>query len=427
MTQRDADVKKLSVSRPGTKLKTVRVADVEPKPINWLWPEKIARGKLTLISGDPGLGKSLITIALASAVSKGARWPVGGGNAPQGSVILLSDEDAIADTIRPRLDAAGADCTKIHALKMVEEVTQDGELVNRGFNLARDIDQLSAEIEQIGDVALVEIDPVSAYLGGTDSHKNADVRAVLSPLSDMAEKHDVAVVVVTHLNKGSGSAMYRSVGSIAFTAAARTAWAVTKDKTDPARRLMLPVKNNLGNDESGMAYRVETAENKAAVVSWEPNPVEIDVNEALSVHSDDELCERDEIKDWLLEALRDNPTPAKEMKKKAADAGFSWRTIERVKAALGVRSKKHGQFGPWLWWHPDEVPDRSRDPENPEVRHQHRQHRPVSGRGVLGGLEGIQQEDAHEDAEGAQSQNVSPFGESEPLRKDKDPSDEALV
>ena len=167
MSQHDPVIRKIGITRPTTRLRTVCFADIEPKPINWLWPDKIARGKLTLISGDPGLGKSLITVALASAVSTGARWPVGGGNAPLGSVLMLSDEDSKADTIRPRLDAAGADCTKVHGMQMVQEITADGETLNRGFSLSTDIDRLATRVDEIGDVVLIEIDPISAYLGGT--------------------------------------------------------------------------------------------------------------------------------------------------------------------------------------------------------------------------------------------------------------------
>ena len=384
MSQHEPVIRKIPIQRAGTILQTVCIADVEPKPISWLWPEKIARGKLTLISGDPGLGKSLITVALASAVSNGSCWPVGGGYAPLGSVILLSDEDAIADTIRPRLDAAGANCSKVHAIQMVQEITDEGELVNRVFNLAKDIERLAAVVEKLGDVALIQIDPVSAYLGGTDSHKNSDVRALLSPLSDLAERFNVAVVVVTHLNKGSGSAMYRSIGSIAFTAAARTAWAVTKDKDDPARRLMLPVKNNLGNDHSGMAYTIGTADNGAPVVMWEPDPVEIDINEALSNESNDEQWARSEVEDWLTDLLGGKPIPANDVKKLAAVAGFSWRTVERAKASCRVKSQKDGMHGPWLWWHPDDIFEKS--DEIPEDRHEDREDSPVLERGGLGGL-----------------------------------------
>lgn len=391
MSQHEPVIRKIGIIRPTTKLRTVCFADVEPKPINWLWPDKIARGKLTLISGDPGLGKSLITVALASAVSTGARWPVGGGNAPLGSVVMLSDEDSKADTIRPRLDAAGADCSKVHGMQMVQEITEDGEILNRGFSLSTDIERLATRVKEIGDVALIEIDPISAYLGGTDSHKNADVRALLSPLSQLAERFNAAVVVVTHLNKGSGSAMYRSVGSIAFTAAARTAWAVTKDKDDPARRLMLPVKNNLGNDHSGMAYQVETAANDAPVVMWEPDPVEIDINEALSTESDDFRTERQEAGDWLEIELNGQPIPADQLRKMAAAAGHSWITVKRAKKDIGAVSKKCGFQGGWLWYHPNDLP--------------------------------VTDEEDHEGVQGDYSQNVSPLGFGDPLRGDAEASE----
>lgn len=379
------DIRKLPMLRPGATLEKVCVADVEPKPISWLWNEKIARGKLTLISGDPGLGKSLITVALASAVSNGARWPVGGELAPQGSVILLSDEDCIADTIRPRLDAAGADCRKVHAIEMVRETDAEGNILKRSFSLSSDIEMLAGVVDDLGDVVLIQIDPISAYLGGTDSHKNADVRALLSPLSELAERFNVAIVIITHLNKGNGAAMYRSIGSIAFTAAARTAWAVTKDKNDPTRRLMLPVKNNLGNDHSGMAYVIGTAENGAPVVMWESKPVEIDIDEALRTESDEHRSEREDAAAWLESELSCGPVLSKDLQTRARETGHSWATVKRAKKELGIKAKKNGMHGGWEWCQPH------------EGAHQN-----------------------HEGDEGAQSNNVSPFEECEPLRRDSD-------
>lgn len=378
------EVVKIPVVLPSVKLQTVCIADVEPKPINWLWPQKIARGKVTMISGDPGLGKSLLTVALASAVSTGARWPVSGGNAPSGSVVMLSDEDAIADTIRPRLDAAGAVCSRIHAITMVKELNKDGQAVERSFLLTKDIERLAEIVVQLADCALIQIDPISAYMGGTDSHKNSDVRGLLSPLSALAERYNVAIVVVNHLNKGGGNAVYRSVGSIAFTAAARSVIGVTKDRDDPDRRLVLPVKNNLGNDLSGMAFRIEATENGAPVLMWEPDPVEIDINDALSTQSDDEHWARSEAENWLLSELDGRPIPAKEVKARAAEAGFSWRTVERAKARCRVRSKKDGMSGPWLWWHPDDIFEKPA--EIPEVRHEDREDSPYPERGGVGGL-----------------------------------------
>ncbi len=336
-------------------LQMVCMADVKSKPINWLWPEKIARGKVSMIAGDPGLGKSLITIALASAVSTGARWPVGGGNAPQGSVIMLSDEDALDDTIRPRLDAADADCAKIHAIKMVQETTKDGEIVSRSFSLAKDIERLADVLEELGDCVLLVIDPISAYLDGTDSHRNADVRALLSPLSGLAERFNVAIVTVTHLNKGSGNAIYRATGSLAFVAAARSVLAVTKDQDEQSRRLVLPMKNNLGKDCTGMAYKIETAESGAPVVMWEPDPVDIDINEVLNGESDDFRNERKDAIDWLESELSGGPVDTKVLKARANESGHSWRTVRRAQDHLKVKARKTGAKGGWQWWHPDDT------------------------------------------------------------------------
>ncbi len=375
----DVEMDELSRRRAANKarggvLQMICMKDVEPKPINWLWPEKIARGKVSMIAGDPGLGKSLITVALASAVSTGARWPVGRGNAPQGSVVMMSDEDALADTIRPRLDAADADCAKIHALKMVQETTKDGEIFSRSFSLAQDIERLADVLEELGDCVLVVIDPISAYLGGIDSHKNADVRALLSPLSDLAERFNVSIVTVTHLNKGNGNAIYRATGSLAFVAAARSVLAVTKDQDEQSRRLVLPMKNNLGNDSSGMAYRIETAEGGAPVVMWEPNAVDIDINEVLNGDTEDERWACNEVTEWLLEELINGPVPASDMKKRVAQSGHSWRPVERVKAKLKIRSKKDGMYGPWSWFHPDHV--FTETDESSEDRHEDREDSP---------------------------------------------------
>ena len=335
-------------------IRSVRVSDVDPKPVHWLWQNKIALGKLTLMSGDPGLGKSLVTTAIATAVSLGARWPVGSDHAPMGSVVMLSAEDAVDDTIRPRLDAAGADCTRIHVLQASRDTNDDGEISERPFSLTDDIDRLEALASGLNDCKLIVIDPVSAYLGRIDSHKNAEVRAALSPVSDMAEKLNVAVIAVTHLNKGGGSAMYRSIGSIAFTAAARGAWAIIKDRDDPDRRLALQVKNNLARDREGMAYRVEAAENGAPVVMWEPDPVNVDIEEALSTASDEFRSERNDAIDWLKTELKDGAeVSAKDMKQRAKEDGHSWATVRRAQGELRIKPHKREFAGGWWWKLPD--------------------------------------------------------------------------
>ncbi len=237
-----------------------RLADVEPQAVEWLWPGRVAIGKLTLLAGDPGLGKSFVTLDMASRVSRGAAWPDdSSASQPAGGVVLISAEDDLADTIRPRLDVHHADVSKIVALEAVTFSDALGN-VRREVDLTTDLGHIECAIDAAGDCRLVVIDPVSAFLGGTDSHKNAEVRSVLARLSDLAEQKRVAVVAVTHLRKGEGAAIYRAMGSLAFVAAARAAWAVVKDQDDPQKRLLLPMKNNLAPDVDGLAYRIEASD-----------------------------------------------------------------------------------------------------------------------------------------------------------------------
>lgn len=268
----------------------VTVSDVQAEPIRWLWRGKLALGKVSLLAGDPGLGKSLVSLAVAAAVTRGAPWPVNGTRAPEGEVVLLSAEDDVADTIRPRLEAAGADVGRVHVLTMVRDLDPDGRPFSRGFSLRRDLKLLDASLAERPSVRLVAVDPISAYLGDIDSHNNADVRGLLAPLAELAARHRVAVLCVSHLNKGGGPAMYRTNGSLAFVAAARAAFMVTRDQADPARRLMLPLKNNLAPDVDGLAYSVQTAENEAPVVVWEPEAVTVTAEEALAPAGTDEDC-----------------------------------------------------------------------------------------------------------------------------------------
>lgn len=172
------------------------------------------------------------------------------------------------------------------------------------------MDRLGATLAEIGDVALVIIDPITAYLGGTDSHKNADIRALLAPLSDLGAKHNAAIVCVSHLSKsGANEAMLRIMGSLAFVAAARAAFLVARDKDDDKRRLFLPIKNNIGDDRTGLAYELQSTsvDSPAGIIEtcrvlWHAEPVTINADDALAPPpaNDEARSERDAAREWLI-------------------------------------------------------------------------------------------------------------------------------
>lgn len=328
----------------------VYLAEVKPEPVRWLWPGRIAMGKVTMIVGDPGLGKSFITLDIASRVSTGSTWPDAQSETnPAGGVVLLNAEDDVADTIRPRLDAAGADVSRIIALSAVQQKNESARL----FNLATDLVALEQTIHKCEGCRLVVIDPITAYLGKTDSHKNAEIRGLLAPLAELASRYNVAFVVVSHMNKNTGGpAIYRTMGSLAFIAAVRAAWAVTKDKEDPKRRLVLPLKNNLATDIGGLAYCLVPGTHGIPYVSWDPDPVNINVDEALSGDCDVET--KSELKaasDWLYEELSSGPMPAKDVKREARENSIAEKTLKRAKKDIGAEAKRQGfgEGGIWYW------------------------------------------------------------------------------
>lgn len=332
-----------------------RLSDVKSKAVRWLWPGRIAKGKPSVLAGNPGLGKSQLAASMASIVSRGGHWPVDRSTCEQGSVVFLSAEDDAEDTIKPRLEAAGADVANCYILDAVQDVTRDGDAVIRAFNLKTDIARLSALLDDLGDVALVVIDPITAYLGGTDSHNNAEVRALLAPLGEMAARHGVAVIAVSHLNKsGSGEALMRVTGSLAFVAAARAAYLVARDQDDPNRRLFLPIKNNLGNDSTGLAFRVESYTLDDGIetsrVMWESEPVTVTADEVMSPCIDpEERSATDEAEDWLREVLAPGSMAAADVQKEARHAGISDKALRRARERLGVKPFKSGFSDGWRW------------------------------------------------------------------------------
>ena len=329
-----------------------RASTIAPEKIGWLWPGIIATGRVTGLVGYPGLGKSQVAVDIAAVVSTGRGWPGGISNERSGGVIILAAEDGPADTIVPRLMAAGADRNRIHIVKAVK----DGAGGERSFNLASDLDRLEREYD-LKHVRLVEIDPISAYLGSArgkqiNRNQGSDVRAIQDRLAAFAAKHELSILAVSHLNKSSGArAIAQIIGSLEWVASPRAVFLVTEEAhTD--RHLFLPLKNNLAPDRIGYAFRIETRLvaqdiNTSAVV-WDREPVTITADEALAAAAKKRASGAIE---FLQQVLNDGPVDQAEIVRLGKEAGFTEKNLRTAREELGIKPTKKGfgAEGKWIW------------------------------------------------------------------------------
>lgn len=333
----------------------LQLGGVAPAATGWLWPRRVPLGRVTLLVGDPGLGKSLLTLDVAARVSRGLAWPDGSGAAVAGRVILLNGEDGVADTIRPRLDALGADADRVEVLRAVMSHVVGGEVP---FSLTSHLAALETAVRQWPDTRLVVLDPLSAFLGTAHACDGARVRRLLGSLQLLAERTGVALVGVNHLSKRTQvSMMYRAGGTMAFVAVARSVWAVVPDPAVKERVLLLPVKCNLARRPAGLAYRVVPSPGapEHPVVEWEPEPVETSLAEAMESGLALRQRRLDAAMVWLEDALANGPQPCQEVERRAREAGLAIVTLRRAKRALGVVAQRQGCGYTWLWRLPEDV------------------------------------------------------------------------
>jgi hypothetical protein len=333
----------------------VLVADVERELVRWLWPGRIPLGKVTVLDGDPGTGKSTLTLTIAAKVSTGSPFP-DGARPERADVILLNAEDDVPDTIRPRLEAAGADLARCWVLP---DVQPDPDRPPRPPELPADVDAIEGMVKD-KQAALVIVDPLMAFLAGTvDSHRDQDVRRVMASLAYMAGRTRAAVVVVRHMNKGTGSALYRGSGSIGIVGAARSGLLVAPDPDDDSRRILAMSKSNLAKMPDALAYRlVDDERYSCARVVWD-GASRHTANDLVRARVDEEeapaLAEAVRV---LKEILSDGPLAAGNIKKMAAQAGVAERTLQRARQALGVTTRRQGfgQGAIYVWSMPADPP-----------------------------------------------------------------------
>ena len=327
-----------------------RASDLRIEPVAWLWESWLARGKLHLLAGAPGQGKTTIALSLAATVTIGGRWPDGTCCDP-GNVLMYSGEDDPADTLAPRLLAAGADLNRVHFISGTRINGEDG-----AFDPARDLDLLRGTIEQIGNVDLLIVDPIVGAVTG-DSHKNTETRRGLQPLVDLAAACRCALIGITHFSKGGqgGDPSQRVIGSVAFTALARVVLVAAKVKGEDGEpsRILARAKSNIGPDDGGFEYHLDqvmVAEGiEASRVGW-GKAVDGTARELLTDPDADTDTDEADGKDMLLgELTSDCWTPADMACKPLRDAGFSKKQIWSLSKKMGVIRKKGGMASGWYW------------------------------------------------------------------------------
>lgn len=336
----------------------VALSTVKRERVSWLWPGRVPFGKLTDLEGDPGLGKSTLGLDLLARATTGRPMPDGGQELEPMSAIILSAEDGLADTIRPRLEAAEADLSRVHALTAVK--LPDGAEVFP--TLTENLAQIRAAVVETG-ARIVVVDPFVAYIGAdVNSWRDQDVRRCLAPLAALAEDLGVAVILIRHLTKGGGAAaIYRGGGSIGIVAACRSALLVAKDPEDEDRRILAPVKSNLCAPPPSLAYRMETRGEVARLV-WEPGTVEMSAGELLSAQGEDGKgadgpSMMEEAGEFLRDLLQHGAVGTIAVQKAAREAGHSWITTRRAKERLGITAEKGEKGDPaWYWRLPSARP-----------------------------------------------------------------------
>jgi len=333
----DEWIKKVAAAR--TAAKTVCLADVDPREVSWLWPGRLPAGMLAVLDGPPGLGKSAMVTDLVARVTSGRPWPGSVGTQPPRAVVLLGHEDSPEHTIRPRLDAAGADVNRVHMIT---------EVAGRFPTLPNDVEEIERVLRGAGACLLI-VDPVSAYIGTADLHRDNEVRAALSPLVAVAERTGAAVLMLRHLRKTSGGgALNAGLGSIAITALARATLMLLKDPDDELgeARIVAWPKLSVGPQPASLRWRFEsTGVGRPPRIAWDAVTSSLTADDILDRQDGrhrepsalDTACE------WLREVLANGPLASAELEERARARGIAERTLKRARERVGVLREKRGK------------------------------------------------------------------------------------
>lgn len=310
-------------------LELIRMSDIQPEEVQWLWYPYIPLGKLTVIQGDPGEGKTTFVLAVIAALTKGEALPEREPLDPV-NILYQTAEDGLADTIRPRLDALGADCSRV---LVIDESKRELSLSDERIRQA---------MEKTGAKLLV-LDPLQAYLGAeVDMHRANEVRPILKRLGSVAEQMGCAVILIRHLNKMQGQKSgHRGMGSVDFQAAARSVLLVGRTKEDSQLRIVVPDKSSLAPEGESIAFALDPEQGFQWKGYCAYNAEELLGGSTKQVQTKTMQAEE------TLRNLLDKPAPAEEILRRITAVGISERTLMTAKKNLGVLSEKRG--AQWFW------------------------------------------------------------------------------
>lgn len=333
-------------------LQIVNMSNIQAQPINWLWYGWLPLGKMTILAGAGGCGKTNLSLALIATITTGGNFPDGSKCENVGKVLIYSTEDDPADTLLPRLMANGADVSKIDII--AGRINDKGE--NEPFDPSQDFPKIEQYIKSNPDIKLLMIDPIVSAVGG-DMNKANDVRKSLQPLVDLANEYKFAVLGITHFSKGSAGSTPadRIIGSQAFTALARMAWSAAK-REDEGDCILVRAKSNNSILEGGVKYQIESETVLDGIETTKTvwlGTIEGSARELLSEAESTENSNGttvDMAKEFLIDLLSSvENMPSKEVQSQAKDAGFSPASIRRAQEKLNIKPFKPQGEKIWFW------------------------------------------------------------------------------
>jgi putative DNA primase/helicase len=376
---------------------------IEAKEVPWFWPGRIPAAMLSVFDGEKTAGKTAVMMDLSARTSTGRPWPASVGRREPQHVIFLGHEDAGEYTLRPRLNAAGADPHRVHLLT---------EFRGRWPEFPRDADALEAAVESVSAAAVI-IDPISAYLGGTDLHRDNEIRGALMPLAEVARRTGAAIILVRHVRKAGGvSAIHRGIGSVAIGNVARNMMMLLREPDDEETRILTWPALNVGPQPKSLRWRYGSAPaDRVPPVEWDDLACDWTADQILDRKEgvDRKPSRLERAVEWLRTELGDGQrVPSLELKRRGEAAGHAEKTMQRAREQLAVESQPDGRTRVWYSWLPIKTAKVA----------------PTNGDGRLGHVGHLGGEQDSQDSQEGQGTTYGPLGSLAPVREPGEDDDD---